>query len=1097
MTETPDHSQFGVLGSDDTRLQCHECGDWFVNLGAHVVHAHGIPTDDYRETWGLSPLTRLCGPAHRARVRARVLHHHAVNPEAAAAGQMLPRTGDIPDGPERIPYEELAERFWPERLSAAGWDSWSDAVEWAEEHDASWNAIAERIGGTGQNAKHVAANEGVFLRSPSQRMLDAAAAHVARNGTLLDAQYELASWLGAARHRRDETPFSRAVSRELSQLDPDWHLDWASRRRARAERGIRGTRINDRALALDAVRAAGFDSAPDMLCWAITNHLGSTELGERLGCRGDHAVRRLTVAHDGDPTIAVRELIESRPGFLADDGRRMQCHECGLWQIGLITHIRVHDDEDGEPLTPETYRLRHRLPPDTSLYGKSEVYQERWLARLDAAGFGSWNDALVLAARKHLGFHELAALLDCNPASIWPAVTDAQPDGSFAATAPYRLSVEGVLYDDGDRVQCHDCGLWFTALYEHVDRHTDGDVPLTAERYRVRHGLAPETALRSVFTRHLEQWQLTLERAGFASTDEMLIHGARHRLGTPAMAELLGVARDTVARHVIAASPADPWTATTPYRESRPGVLIEHQGKLQCHECGWWFPSLRPHIPTHRVSGVPLTPHEYLARHRLPADTKLNATPPPRANPLTEGARQAGFSTWAELVQHGARQHIGLAELSELIGLGVQSLQNRLKREFPEDVWPTLPETLESRPGHLALDQGRLQCHICGLWSYGLTSHVTAHIDPDGQGFTSATYRAHFGLAPSTRMKYDPPTDQIATDAVSVPGRLAEHRGRLQCHECGEWYTALDSHVRSTHGLTARDYRTKWHLDPRTPMKGPEDPAVWADRLAAAGWTSWNEAAAWAATNECGWHDIAERLGASTSAAWSAARRQGVTLDRPADRMLRRAEQHVAEHYTLLNARGDLARWLTNLRAAASKGYSTDVVERLDELDPDWRLPRKERDAAGRSRNVQDRRATAAYERMQSRLTAAGFDDAVALLQWAIEEHLGTPELGRKLGLPSNSVLRRLIAGNPVHPLDATEHLRSSVPGHLEDDGKRVQCHDCGLWFVQLSRHIPNHLDADGASLTPEGYRKRHGLRPETSLSTGRRKPAPPRSPAP
>jgi len=57
-----------------------------------------------------------------------------------------------------------------------------------------------------------------------------------------------------------------------------------------------------------------------------------------------------------------------------------------------------------------------------------------------------------------------------------------QPDGA--------LPPDGVLVDDGARVQCHVCGRWYGSLVSHIKVHG-----LDATSYKERYGLARGTSL--------------------------------------------------------------------------------------------------------------------------------------------------------------------------------------------------------------------------------------------------------------------------------------------------------------------------------------------------------------------------------------------------------------------------------------------------------------------------------------------------------------------------------------------------------------------------------------------------------------------------
>ncbi len=69
------HGELGVLRDDGERAQCHACGDWFLHLGSHTWHAHGLTADEYRRVFGLMQKTKLGGPAWLAMRRATAGEH--------------------------------------------------------------------------------------------------------------------------------------------------------------------------------------------------------------------------------------------------------------------------------------------------------------------------------------------------------------------------------------------------------------------------------------------------------------------------------------------------------------------------------------------------------------------------------------------------------------------------------------------------------------------------------------------------------------------------------------------------------------------------------------------------------------------------------------------------------------------------------------------------------------------------------------------------------------------------------------------------------------------------------------------------------------
>ena len=62
-----------VADADGARVQCHACGRWYANLGAHARRAHGLGGDDYRARYPLAWTLPLIAPALAARHRAAAL----------------------------------------------------------------------------------------------------------------------------------------------------------------------------------------------------------------------------------------------------------------------------------------------------------------------------------------------------------------------------------------------------------------------------------------------------------------------------------------------------------------------------------------------------------------------------------------------------------------------------------------------------------------------------------------------------------------------------------------------------------------------------------------------------------------------------------------------------------------------------------------------------------------------------------------------------------------------------------------------------------------------------------------------------------------
>lgn len=75
--------------------------------------------------------------------------------------------------------------------------------------------------------------------------------------------------------------------------------------------------------------------------------------------------------------------------------------------------------------------------------------------------------------------------------------------------------------------------------------------------------------------------------------------------------------------------------------------------------------------------------------------------------------------------------------------------------------------------------------------------------------FARGLCRPHYRRA-ARRLPIDPDDGKQVGVTVSghgLWGVLTEEQGRLLCHECGRWYTALGVHVAMTHEMDARQYR--------------------------------------------------------------------------------------------------------------------------------------------------------------------------------------------------------------------------------------------------------------------------------------------------
>ncbi|MBA8809255.1 hypothetical protein [Promicromonospora sukumoe] len=109
-----------------------------------------------------------------------------------------------------------------------GWTTWDDAIDWAIEHESTWDDVATHLGVSPALLRKWIAKHNDIPTMPRKltadeiELLDLARRHHAAAGTLRPAHPErLESWLTRQRRRRDNGTTTRAMI-ELSRIDPTW-----------------------------------------------------------------------------------------------------------------------------------------------------------------------------------------------------------------------------------------------------------------------------------------------------------------------------------------------------------------------------------------------------------------------------------------------------------------------------------------------------------------------------------------------------------------------------------------------------------------------------------------------------------------------------------------------------------------------------------------------------------------------------------------------------------------------------------------------------------------------------------------------------------
>ncbi|TWS25769.1 hypothetical protein FK268_00365 [Tsukamurella sputi] len=219
--------------------------------------------------------------------------------------------------------------------------------------------------------------------------------------------------------------------------------------------------------------------------WAAANGYGPSRLADRVGTDAASVTVAIIDAWSHDPASFTVPAAVRAPG-----GALKQCPACGLWFASVDNHVAAHGRISG----------RRR--------GASRA-QSRWGARSEHDGHAAPRTAFEHAMESEGLLDHYLELRRCVLEHLSPPQFRTRIDGTaqrvaeilerVSAHAEYIdalgdlvLSRYGLLHDDGDRVQCHLCGLWMAMISPHLGVH--GLVPA---EYRLAFGLAVDDPLVS------------------------------------------------------------------------------------------------------------------------------------------------------------------------------------------------------------------------------------------------------------------------------------------------------------------------------------------------------------------------------------------------------------------------------------------------------------------------------------------------------------------------------------------------------------------------------------------------------------------------
>lgn len=85
------HGEIGVLADDGQKAQCHICGDFFDQVGKHIV-IHDVTPQEYRAIFGLNKSFGLAGPAYKENLRQKMRNEPGRIERVSAMGKAWTQT---------------------------------------------------------------------------------------------------------------------------------------------------------------------------------------------------------------------------------------------------------------------------------------------------------------------------------------------------------------------------------------------------------------------------------------------------------------------------------------------------------------------------------------------------------------------------------------------------------------------------------------------------------------------------------------------------------------------------------------------------------------------------------------------------------------------------------------------------------------------------------------------------------------------------------------------------------------------------------------------------------------------------------------------
>ncbi|AUN40843.1 hypothetical protein ASU32_13210 [Tsukamurella tyrosinosolvens] len=612
---------------------------------------------------------------------------------------------------------------------------------------------------------------------------------------------------------------------------------------------------------------AGWRSWFDATAWAQSTGAGWAGIGERLGISWQSAHTAglragAQLRHRSWRFFELAEAYVHEHGNLdyagGELGQYLANARAYLRNTGRHTTIATALDEldPNWRLTAAERVARSIAAGDRFEHPTARRHRLLWEERLTAAGWESWSDAAMWAARTGGGPAEIADRLGTDNLQVskalqqhWHRLAEAG-EGPHAATtalilAPATGCAGAVTSDDHssdgpdlvrtntdtERIQCMVCGLWLGTLGQHLPVHQ-----LTGTEYKQQFGLSPKARMSGHRPRRTappadsrQYWDPVLSSHGFEDLAGAVAWAIEQGKVAPELARHLGVPYARLNRALKAAGLRFPTVGDRMIAEAKQHVAAGgNLSEAPTPEMRAWLDTVRGTLRAGRNSVFADQLDQIDPQWRLSAHQRATVTGTAYVHKHTRtmraeqtaGLTRAGWESLDDAVAWAHQHEAPVSAIAIAMGLPADRVSAQLK---------TLGYELPRPPKSGGSFRRQLTT---------ITDHLHHHQGIDGLPDELKSW---------LRRRHDLETSTTGRGAV-IPDRWINH---LLDHLHPAWRPTTESKLAASPPPQAAVTSPPRILDP-----------AWSGRLAEVGWENWNDAVDWAAAHQSGLAAIAQRLGA-------------------------------------------------------------------------------------------------------------------------------------------------------------------------------------------------------------------------------------------